>query len=241
MIASAAPLLTLVTVTKNCASTIGATLKSVAAIKQPGIEYLVVDGVSTDGTLERVTATVNLVDLLISEPDTGIYNAMNKAVSKATGHYIAFINGDDELIADGFGALLATLQTRHSNIVSGTTLVGSREQPEERLVCEPWKLPFHNSVPHPSTFVARALLTAWPFREDLRIASDYDFFLRCFLARERFVRIEADLALHYRGGASANAPQSQLEVERVRRDQLGWLVPLTDAGRLAYRMIARTR
>lgn len=231
------PLLTLVTVTKNCATSIDATLRSVAAVKRVGIEYIVVDGVSTDGTLEKIAATGSLVDILISEPDTGIYNAMNKAVSKAKGHYVAFINGDDELIADGFGPLLAALQTRQSNIVSGTTLVGSKEQPDERLICEPWKLLFHNSVPHPSTFVSRTLLTRWPFREDLRIASDYDFFLRCLLARERFVRIDANMALHHRGGASANVRQSELEVERIRRDQLGWIVNVADKMRTTYRKI----
>ncbi|MEO9298602.1 glycosyltransferase family 2 protein [Devosia alba] len=233
------PVLTLVTVTKNCATSIEATLRSVAAIKQSGIEYIVVDGVSIDGTIEKITATGPLVDTLISEPDTGIYNAMNKAVSKAKGHYIAFINGDDELISDGFGPLLAALQTRQSNIVCGTTLVGSKERPDERLICEPWKLLFHNSVPHPSSFVSRDLLTRRPFREDLKIASDYDFFLGCFLAREHFVRIDANVALHQRGGASSNARQSELEVARVRREKLGWLLPLADAGRSTYRTIAR--
>ncbi|MDP2030655.1 MAG: glycosyltransferase family 2 protein [Thiobacillus sp.] len=226
-----APLLTIVTVTKDCAATLEKTLRSVLAVKNADIEYIVIDGVSTDGTLDLLARYEGLVDQLVSEPDTGIYNAMNKGVSLAKGAYILFINGDDELLAPGFSAVERVLREGGGEIVCAITLVGSVATPSETLAAQPWRLPFYNSIPHPSTFVATSLLKQYRFREDLRIASDYDLFLRLFLARHRFVQVNAVTALHMRGGASGNSELSQAEIEQIRRERLGWAYPLANAVR----------
>lgn len=234
MLSAGRPLLTIVTVTRNCAGSIGATLGSVAAVKRQNVEYVVIDGVSTDGTLEQLQQAGAVIDRLVSEPDTGIYNAMNKAVGLARGDYVLFINGDDELLPSGFDAALAGIARGEADIVCATTVVGSVEQPTEWLIGEPWKLLFYNSMPHPSAFVATKLLKRFPFREDLRIASDYDFFLRSFLARVKFAKIDAATALHQRGGASANLAVSAAEVDRVRRERLGKWYPLTKAAQTIH-------
>jgi len=215
-------LLTIVTVTKNCAATIDKTLDSIAAIKRPEIEYLVVDGVSTDATLSAIRHRGALVDKLVCEPDTGIYNAMNKGVRLARGRYVLFINGDDALVADGFPAVMDALALGVDKIICATTLVGDIASPTEILVARPWRLLFVNSVPHPSSFVYRDLLLRRPFREDLRIASDYDFFLGAYLAGQSFRVLTVPTALHQRGGASGDSHRSQAELECVRRDRLGW-------------------
>lgn len=229
-------LLTIVTVTLNCANTVRRTLSSVAAIKGRGIEYIVIDGVSTDGTLDIIRSFGTLVDLLISEPDTGIYNAMNKGARLAKGKYILFINGDDALVPDGFHEVLRVLACNQEQIVSATTFVGGMHKPSEQLIARPWQLPFFNSIPHPSTFVARKLLLQWPFREDLRIASDYDFFLRAYLSGLKFRVLPFVTALHTRGGASGNVTRSSEELERVRRNRLGWRYPILTALVNMYRL-----
>jgi glycosyltransferase involved in cell wall biosynthesis len=228
-------LLSIVTVTKNCVGTIGGTLDSVAALKGPGVEYVVVDGVSSDGTLELILQRGLLVDQLLSEPDSGIYNAMNKGVALARGRYVLFINGDDQLLMDGFPTVLETLATGREAIVCATTLVGRPERPTETLMAVPRHLPFFNSVPHPSSFVLRNLLLRQPFREDLRIVSDYDFFLRAYLAGHKFRVLPVVTALHQRGGASGNVIRSQVELEQVRRERLGWRYPLFNALANLYR------
>lgn len=228
------PLLTIVTVTKNCAGTLEKTVRSVAAVKNADIEYLIIDGASTDGTLDLVARHKGLVDHLVSEPDRGIYNAMNKGLDLARGNYVLFINGDDELLEPGFPAVERVLRAGRAEIVCAITLVGSVAAPSETLVAQPWRLPFYNSVPHPSTFVATKLLKQYRFREDLRIASDYDLFLRLFLARHRFVRVNAVTALHMRGGTSGNSELSQSEIGQIRREQLGWRYPLANAVRRMY-------
>ena len=90
-------LISIVTVVWNAEATIARTLRSVAAVKAQDIEYIIVDGLSTDGTLGIIHSFGALVDRLISERDTGIFNAMNKGAAAASGRFILFINADDEL------------------------------------------------------------------------------------------------------------------------------------------------
>ena len=232
-------LLTIVTVTKNCAATIDRTLESVSAVKRPEVEYVVVDGVSTDATLEAIRARRGLVDRLVSEPDSGIYNAMNKGVGLARGRYVLFINGDDALVADGFSAVMDTMARGQDGIICANTLVGELGSPAEILVAKPWRLPFFNSIPHPSSFVRRDLLLRTPFREDLHIVSDYDFFLGAYLAGQSFRVLPVVTALHQRGGASGDARRSQSELERVRRERLGWRYPLINGVVVLYRQCKR--
>ena len=234
------PLLTIATVTRNCATSIEATLHSVAEVKSLDVEYVVVDGASTDGTLEELRRSGNLIDQMISEPDSGIYNAMNKAAALARGKYVLFINGDDVILPEGFTSVMRTLECCSAGIVCGWTLVGSVHKPAEVLVAKPWKLPFFNSIPHPSTFTSRALLRRYPFREDLRIASDYDFFLRCLLAGVRFISVGEPTALHIRGGASADIELSRDEVSRIRRERLGLCYPPAQAAIALYRLVRRS-
>ena len=174
-------LLTIITVTKNCVATINRTLDSVSAVKRPGVEYVVVDSVSTDGTLEAIRARGSLVDRLVSEPDSGIYIAMNKGVRLAKGSYVLFINGDDALVADGFAAVMDAMSQGRDSIICATTLVGELMSPVETR-CQTFAVAVFQFYSHPSSFVHRELLLHNPFREDLRIVSDYDFFLRAYLA-----------------------------------------------------------
>jgi glycosyltransferase involved in cell wall biosynthesis len=227
-------LLTIVTVTKNCAATIDRTLDSVEAVKQKGVEYMVVDGVSTDATLEAIHARAGLVDRLVSEPDSGIYNAMNKGVRLARGRYVLFINGDDAIVADGFAAVLDVMARGKDGIICATTLVGEFASPAETLIAKPWLLPFFNSIPHTSSFVMRKLLLTSNFREDLCIVSDYDFFLRAYLSGQSFKILPVVTALHQRGGASGNVERSRAELKLVRRERLGWRYPFINSVSAMY-------
>jgi len=202
--------------------TIERTLKSVKAAKSDEVEYIVVDGVSDDGTLEIMEKYSEMIDHFICEPDTGIYQAMNKGVAKAGGDFILFINGDDELIPDGMKKVLDLLPLCREKVVcAATKVVGDEFNPTFSYIPDPSKLVYWDSIPHPSSFVKRDLLVQHPFREDLKIASDYDFFLKVFLLGVSFKTFPYQTALHYYGGISSNANKTKAEVDLIRKDHLG--------------------
>jgi glycosyltransferase involved in cell wall biosynthesis len=215
-------LLTIITVTKNCVDTIERTLKSVELSKTDEVEYVVVDGVSNDGTLEIIGKYSKLIDRFICEPDTGIYHAMNKGVAIANGEFVLFINGDDELIPDGVRQVLSLLPSCVEQVVCASThVVGDEINPTFSYRPNPARLVYWDSIPHPSSFIWRELLTQFPFREDLRIASDYDFFLRVFLAGALFKSVPYESARHYYGGASSDSNRMQSETDLILRENLG--------------------
>jgi len=102
--------LSLIIVTYNAASTLQCCLNSVYAQTYPTIELIIVDGNSTDGTKEILEANNSRINYWISEPDKGIYDAMTKALKKATGQWIYFLGADDELLPD-FSAMVGALSS----------------------------------------------------------------------------------------------------------------------------------
>jgi glycosyltransferase involved in cell wall biosynthesis len=87
--------ISIITVCYNSADTIADTLRSIAQQTYPNIEYIIIDGGSTDGTLDIIKQYEKHVSVLVSEPDKGIYDAMNKGWKRATGDVVAFLNSDD--------------------------------------------------------------------------------------------------------------------------------------------------
>lgn len=215
------PLLTIITVTKNCANSIGRTLDSVNQVKHEDTEYIIIDAASNDGTVNLIKKSGMLVDKFISEPDSGIYNAMNKGIDLATGKYILFVNGDDVILPEGFLATYKTLKNFQNEVLTAVTAAVSVDGQATYLVARPWCLCFFNTVPHPSTFVTASILREYRFREDFRIAADYDLFLRLFLDGKKFHRVDSVITLHYRGGASSDSHLSMVEMDLIRRENLG--------------------
>lgn len=216
-------LLSIITVTKNCVLTIERTLNSVRNVKSDYVEYIIVDGISDDGTLDTLKKHSDLIDHFICEPDTGIYQAMNKGVAKSTGEFVLFINGDDEIIPGGVQNVLKILPACTEQIVCATTtVVGDGHHPGFQYIPDPPKLVYWDSIPHPSSFIKRELLIRYPFREDFKMASDYDFFLKVFLAGISFKVVPYQTALHYYGGITSDKDRLRKEVNILLKENLGW-------------------
>lgn len=98
-------LLSIITVVRNAEHCIANTFESIARLKAEGIEYLVIDGNSSDGTASVIAAWRDAIDVLVSEPDRGIYDAMNKAAGLARGQFILHINAGDVLMRVPFSEL----------------------------------------------------------------------------------------------------------------------------------------
>ena len=232
-----AKIITIVTVTKNCETTIENTLNSIESIKSDNIEYIVIDGLSTDKTLKIIRSKIRIVDKLISESDTGIYNAMNKGIKISKGEYIVFLNGDDMFKTENFGSLLKILETKKHDIICGRTQVISKANEEVILKPEPWKLLFFNSIPHPSSFVRRKIFKKYIFDENYTIASDYKFFLTLFLKGFKFVEYKKVIALHRMGGVSSNVHLSNEELKKIRKECLGFFIFFLNLAKFLYKNI----
>ena len=99
MTSAAGPRISVITVCLNAAPVIEATLRSVLAQDYPNLEYVVVDGGSTDGTADAIRRHAGRLAAFVSEPDQGVYDAMNKGVDLARGEYLLFLNAGDVLAA----------------------------------------------------------------------------------------------------------------------------------------------
>ena len=180
--------ISVVTITFNSAATVADTLRSVALQSHPDVEHIIVDGKSTDATVEIVRSHGHRVAGLVSERDQGIYDAMNKGLARATGELVGFLNADDvyadsEVLADVARAALA----EGTDAVYGD-LEYVRADDLTRVVRR-WrsgaftrdKLKYGWMPPHPSLYVRRSRIDQLGgFDSALRVAGDYDFTVRYF-------------------------------------------------------------
>lgn len=225
--------ITIVTVCRNSASTIKSTVESVLSQDYADIEYIVVDGGSTDGTLGILQDYAGKLDRLISEPDKGIYDAINKGIAAATGEIVGILNSDDfyESPTVLSSVVRAFTDSPRADIVFGD-VVYVRPDSLQRVVryygsgaFRPWKLRFGWEPPHPATFVRRsAYARIGPYATDFRVASDYEMFVKAFLVHHMtFARVDAVLVRMRTGGISTsgfriNLMQNREIVQACRRN-----------------------
>jgi len=177
-----------ITVCRNSASTIEDAIRSVASQTYPDIEHIVVDGASTDGTLDLLERYRDRLAKVISEPDRGIYDAMNKGVDFATGEIICFLNSDD-VYADSavISKVVDHLRRDNLDVVYGDVAFFKDETPAITLRryrsnrFRPDRIGWGWMPAHPALFVRRHVFDQYGgFRADYRIAGDFEFVARIF-------------------------------------------------------------
>lgn len=173
------PTLSIITVTLNNCQGLQKTFDSVFAQTFTDYEYLVIDGGSTDGSVELIKKMENKFVYGISEKDNGIYHAMNKGIRKATGEYLLFLNSGDYLVNNEVLSDVVA-QSENKDIVYGILVVDEKGQLWHKQY--PAKLQFSffltDTIPHPSSIIKRSLFdTVGMFNEKLRTTSDWEFFL----------------------------------------------------------------
>jgi glycosyltransferase len=229
-----------ITVSFNSARTIGDTLASVAAQTHPDIEHIVVDGASTDDTLAVVRQHGAHVARLLSEPDQGIYDAMNKGLALSSGEFVGFLNADDMLASpDAVAAIARAAADPDIGAVCGDLVYVRQDRPDEVLRywrCGPFtpsRLRFGWMPPHPTFYVRRSLLARiGGFDTRLRIAGDYDFILR-YLGRPgmQVAYVPNVLVKMRMGGASNHSLRAVLcksreDLVALRQNNVGGLITL---------------
>jgi glycosyltransferase involved in cell wall biosynthesis len=171
-----------VTITFNAEAYLQQTIDSVRAQDYPEIEYIVVDGASTDGTLGIIRRNAPYLSYWVSEPDDGIAEAMNKGLALASGDYVLFLHADDYLeypgaLRDAVGAMPPGRDIAAFSILWRT----GRETRRRYSKGWNWKVNFKTTLWHQSVLCRRKLLEEMGgFDTHLRIAMDYEFFLRAY-------------------------------------------------------------
>lgn len=199
--AEARPLLTIVTICRNAASNIEPTLRSVAVQDYSSIEYIVVDGASTDATPSIIERFRGGIARLISEPDRGIAHAFNKGIAASTGQWILLLNAGDAFTQPGALSQLAERTGSGARLVSARARCGRKTIP--RYAIRPWLgLLLRAHLSHQATLVHRDVYAEYgAYDESFRIRMDFDFFLRV-LRREAVEFIDRELVRFEPGGIS---------------------------------------
>jgi glycosyltransferase involved in cell wall biosynthesis len=178
------PEISVITAALNRIGTLEHCLRSVAAQRGVSVEHIVIDGGSTDGSQEVLRSWSDRLTAWVSEPDGGIAEAMNKGLQRATGNWILFLHADDELLApDSLAQVLATLKGTEAAIAGFPIRFGQREG--SRIInprgANAW-LRLKTGMLHQGTLIRRSVFDLVGLHDtSLRIAMDYDFFLRAWL------------------------------------------------------------
>ncbi|MGE3549685.1 MAG: glycosyltransferase family 2 protein [Geobacter sp.] len=215
------PSLSLITVCKNSDTTIGRTISSVETQKEDGVEYLIIDGGSTDTTLAVIEACP-CIDLLVSEPDQGIADAFNKGIRRATGDIIALLNADDQL-ALGALSIVRTYFANHPevDVIHGDVLLHENSRTIKRIKPAgrwwyPWRLVLFN---HPATFVRKSVYEKHGlFDTSYRIAMDVELFFR-WKSRGVTINYLPEVLVNVQAGG-ASGQQAVRGFQEVRRAAL---------------------
>lgn len=221
------PLITVVTVCRNALPLLRDTVESILAENYIGMEYLIIDGASTDGTQDYLATLPLISDLFIrtvSEPDRGIADAMNKGIRMSTGYWVAHLHAGDTYLPGVFQAVLDP-ELDEADILCGSIL----KQEENAWTIyhpEPSRLRMDMTIHHPAAFTRREVFEEiGGFDERYPNAMDYDFFLRAFVRGKRFGVIPQTIALMASGGQSERSLWATYrETHAIRRRILtrGW-------------------
>ena len=224
--------ISIITVCYNARATIERTLKSVTGQTYADKEFVVIDGGSTDGTLDILKKYEDKIDVLASEPDKGIYDAMNKGVAKASGDYVIFINADDYFYDDN--VLTEVAKCPPADFIFGDQYDeedGNRQLAENLDALDVYHM-FRGYFAHQSILAKRELFQKYGnFDLSYKICADWDWILRCLVNGASTARIDSPVAVFTIGGASGVAGKKGLlsaERKRLLTRNLGSL-PLENA------------
>jgi glycosyltransferase involved in cell wall biosynthesis len=216
------PKLTIITPSYNQAGFIEKTLRSVLDQGYENLEYIVVDGGSTDGSAEIIKRYEDRLAWWVSEPDKGQTDALNKALRRATGDVVAYINSDDYYLPGAFDHAIAGFERSGASWVSGvcrfvnvhedddhTWVATLPKHGRHRWVLDPW------AVPQSATFWRRELFERYgPFRDDMHYVFDTELCVRLALAGELPGIVDEPLAVRV-----VHDEAKSWDLEPFRREQ----------------------
>jgi len=231
----------IITIAYNAAETIEETIRSVISQDYHDIEYILIDGASQDNTLEIAQQYVSGIAKIISEPDEGIYDAMNKGVRNATGDLIGILNADDVFAhSHVISRVVETMKAGKSDACYADLQYISRENPGK--VVRYWKSgqyvksSFLNGwmPPHPTFFLKKELYCKYGvYRIALRSSADYELMLRMLYKFDVKTSYLPEVVVHMKMGGQSNVSLRN-RLRANNEDRLAWKLNELKPERLTF-------
>jgi len=232
------PVVTIITINFNGAKTLADTLRSVIGQDYPFIEYIVLDGGSTDSSLEIIKNYEQNISYWQSGKDKGISDAFNKGIQKAFGEFIGIINSDDWYEERAVSSMIAN--ANNADVLYGDMRYWKEGKPDYVFKATHTLLHQEMTINHPTTFVRRLFYIekVGLFNVGYKYAMDYELMLRLQKAGARFVYIPAVLAnMRLDGASDARWLDAYKEVKQAKIDNG---IPRKVANRYFYQQVTRT-
>ena len=203
------PKISIITVSYNAADTIEQTISSVVNQTYENIEYIIIDGGSTDGTVDIIRKYEDRIAYWVSEPDKGIYDAMNKGIDVATGYYIYFLGADDAILnINTFSGIADDILSSYADFYSyGIYVVNNKcRQKYYGNSHARGKKDVVDMVPHQGVIIKTKIMKKYRFDTKYRIAADYKLFLQCY-SNKNYTKVYQDkpVAFFAYDGISSNS------------------------------------
>jgi len=211
------PKVTIVTVTFNAEDFLEETILSIVNQTYQNIEYIIIDGASTDGTIDIIKKYEDNIDYWISEPDDGIYFAMNKAIEKASGEWINFMNAGDTFFSLDTVSNVMTQKQDNAELIYGNFLI--KEHNRIKKAWEPSQWDLHMPFCHQTLFTKTSIMKEELFDTSFRLAADHNFIFKMYKKNKKFNYIDSTIAIFTLGGfAESNALLMNIESLKVLLD-----------------------
>jgi glycosyltransferase involved in cell wall biosynthesis len=215
------PKLSIITVNLNNAAGLRKTIESTVSQSFRDFEYIVIDGGSSDESTHVIRDFNDRITYWVSEPDKGIYSAMNKGIQKAEGTYLQFLNSGDWL-ANPCVLEEVIKYAGKADILYGDTInyYGTKGELKEARFPDKFTFDyfFTSSIPHPSSFIKRELFDRYGlYDESFRIVSDWEFFLLTIIKHNTtYLHLKFPISVYDMNGMSENPANKQLMASEVK-------------------------
>lgn len=241
--AGSKPMISVITVCFNAGESAAITMRSVFAQDYAPFEYVIVDGASTDNTLEVISRECAAAEqkgikaTCISEPDKGVYDAMNKAVRMASGEFVVFMNAGDCFVDSHTLSTVAEGISENDEIVFADhyTFIGSKRKRHYIGFENKTVLPIFC---HQASLTRRELLLQVPFSLEYRILADHVFFATVFSAGHSFRYVSEPMAYYDLTGMSSTQLKRK-DIEQLRFDPEHYNMTRTEKTGFRFRLLKR--
>lgn len=206
------PLITVVTVVFNGEEHLDQAILSVLNQSYDNVEYIIIDGGSTDKTIETIKKYENAINYWVSEPDKGIYDAMNKGMRLSSGDYIYFLGSDDILLTLPYQAI-KNGKSKNIGIVYGNVLFDSGKL----FKCQyNLSITIRNTLSHQGLFMSRNLFENFSFNTNYKVYADFDLNQRMYKSKITYLKDKSVVAFFRLGGASSL--NSTIKIEELKQE-----------------------